>query len=47
MVNNLKKENELEIDNSDKSGNGWETTDFVKQFNLDEPNQMKAKRTKG
>ena len=41
MVKGLKKEDELETANSNKSGNISETTDS------DKPNHLKAKWTKG
>ena len=47
MVKVLKKEDELETINSDKSRNRSETADPVEQFDSEEPNYLKAKRTKG
>ena len=46
MVKGLKEE-ELETSNLDKSMNVSETTDSVKKFDSEEPNHLKAKRTKG
>ena len=47
VVKGLKKEDELETSNLGTSGNGSETTNSVEQFDLDKPNLLKAKRTKG
>ena len=45
MVKGL-KEDELETTDSDKSRNESEIPDSVKEFDLEEPNQLKAKRTR-
>ena len=45
VVKGLKKIEELETTNSDKSGNGSETTDSAEQFDSDKPNRSKAKRS--
>ena len=45
MVKGL-KEDELETSNSDKSGNESETTNSVEKSDSEEPNHMKAKRTR-
>ena len=47
VVKGLNKEDKLETADSDKSGNGSETANSVKQFDSEEPNNLKAKRTKG
>ena len=46
MVKGLKTEDELDIANSDKSGNGLETADSVEHFDSNKSNYMEAKRTK-
>ena len=46
VVKGLKKEDELETANSDKRGNGLKTTDSVEQFDSEESNQLKFKRSK-
>ena len=43
----LKKQDELEAVNSDKSWNGSETVGSVKQFDLDESNCLKSSGQKG
>ena len=40
-------EDELETANSDKSGDESKTTDSVRMFDSETPNQLKAKRKKG
>ena len=47
MVKVLKIEDELETTNSNKSGDESEAADSVEQFDSEEPNHLKAKRTKG
>ena len=47
VVKGLKKEEELETSNSDKSRNKSETFDSVKLYDSDKPNHMTAKRTRG
>ena len=46
VVKGLKTEDELETTNSNKNGNGSETTDLVEQLDSEEPNQLKAKQTR-
>ena len=45
VVKGLEIEGKLETTNSDKSGNGSETTDLAEQFDSDKPNHSKAKRS--
>ena len=45
MVKSLKKDEELETTNSDKSRNELETSDSVEWFDSHEPNYMMVKRT--
>ena len=47
VVKGLEMDEELETTDSDKSGNGSEISDSVEKFDSDEPNHLKAKRTKG
>ena len=47
MVKGLKIEDELEIANSDKSENESEVVDSIEQFDSEESNHLKVKRTKG
>mgnify|MGYP006889216246 CR=1 FL=1 len=46
MVKGL-KEDKLETSISDKSGNVLETVDSIEQLNLDKPNHLEVKQTKG
>ena len=46
FVRGLKIEDELEITNSDKSGNGSEIANSVEQFDSNESNHMEVKRTR-
>ena len=46
VVKGLKKEDELERTNSDKTGNGSNTR-FVEKFDSDESNHLKVKWMKG
>ena len=47
MVKGLKIDDELETGNLDKSGDELETIDLVRMFDLETPNQLKAKWKKG
>ena len=47
VVKGLKTEDELETTNSDERGIESELFDSIKMFDLDTPNQRKAKRRKG
>ena len=47
IMKGLKIEDELEIANSDKSENESEVVDSIEQFDSEESNHLKVKRTKG
>ena len=46
MVKGLKIDDELETGNLDKSGDELETIDLVRMFDLETPNQLKAKHNR-